>query len=265
MKRTVLILFAIGLVSVGLSHEFWIAPSQYRCQPSQQILLSFLVGEDFHGEVWEARVKRTQSVQVFGAKTQLSLTEIALKSDSIPIPVVLENPGTYLVAMRSNNSFIELEAEKFNDYLKEDGIENIAQLRADKKELDKPAREFYQRCAKTLLQVGGTMDGSYKKNLGQPLEIIPLKNPYALKANEGLPVQILFKGKPLPNAVVRTWHKTPNTETAKGSIRTNAKGIITTPALAAGEWMISLVRMVPHPDPKEADYQSYWASLTFEK
>jgi uncharacterized GH25 family protein len=109
------------------------------------------------------------------------------------------------------------------------------------------------------------LDDSYKKIVAQPLEIVPLKNPYALGKEDGLPVKILFNGKPLPNVVVRTWHKTPKTETQQGSLRTNAQGIATTPALAPGEWMISLVRMVPTSDKTKADYQSYWASLTFER
>jgi uncharacterized GH25 family protein len=125
MKKSLLVLFLMNCLSVVVAHEFWLSPSHYRAQAGQQIALTFLVGENFQGEKWEKRKERTQSVQLIGASSTLDLTAIA-KKDTNDIPLLLEKEGTYLVSMRSNNSFIELEAQKFNEYLKEDGIENIS-------------------------------------------------------------------------------------------------------------------------------------------
>jgi hypothetical protein len=46
------------------------------------------------------------------------------KGDSLQLP--LQEEGTHMVVFNSTNSFISLEADKFNDYLKEDGLDEIA-------------------------------------------------------------------------------------------------------------------------------------------
>jgi uncharacterized GH25 family protein len=114
--------------------------------------------------------------------------------------------------------------------------------------------------------VGAQTDDNFKRNTGMPLEIVPLANPYQCKAGDSLRVQVFFQGRPLAHHALRTWHRTgqPEAPTQKGQWRTNAEGQATLPLTAKGWWMVSLVRMVPSPNPQQADYQSYWASLTFE-
>ena len=188
-----------------------------------------------------------------------------MASDSAVATLTFQQPGLHLLAFQSNNSSIALEADKFNAYLTEDGIENILALRKQRGELGKPARELYQRCAKTMLQVSGVAQTGlirFGTNTGMPLEIIPQQNPYALKAGDELAVEILFEGKPLPNAVVRTWQRAGQSAMAQARYRTDARGQVRVKITAAGQWMISLVRMVPLTTPT-ADYQSYWASYTF--
>ncbi len=260
---TLTLLLLIGSWLLFTAHEFWLAPNRFRVQPGQTVKLDFLVGEDFHGELWGARTRRTASLFHYFGNQKSDLTAQALASDSTAITFQCKKAGTHLLAMRSNNSFLELEGDKFNDYLAEDGIENILALREQRGELEKPAREFYQRCAKALLQAGKKTDETYALNTGMPLEIIPLQNPYALRVGDKLKVQILFEGNPLPDAVVRTWHKTDETKTNQGKARTNAEGIAEFTLDAKGFWMVSLVRMVEYSDKSQADYQSFWASLTF--
>ncbi len=262
MKNITLLLLFIWVLFT--SHEFWLAPNSYRIRPGSMVSLHLLVGEDFQGDLWGARTRRTQSLLFIGQGHQEDLTAQALASDSLPIQFKCKKSGTYLLAMRSNNSFLELEGEKFNAYLEEDGIENILALREQRGELDQPARELYQRCAKSLLQVGKKKDETYNKITGMPLDIIPLQNPYRLQPGDTLPVKILFEGTPLPHAVVRTWHKTNKSETRNQNYRTNAAGIAEIPLDARGYWMISLVRMIENSSKEASDYQSYWGSLTFE-
>ncbi len=263
-KINLYLFFLISAWTLFSSHEFWLAPNQFQVKPGQSVRLDLLVGEDFHGEIWGARKKRTETLHHYFGKQKEDLTAQALASDSLSIEFKCKKSGTHLLAMRSNNSFIELKAEEFNVYLKEDGIENILALREKKGELGKPSREFYQRCAKAILQVGNKKDDTYAINCGMPLEIMPLQNPYELKIGDKLPVKILFEGKPLADVVVRSWHKVDETKTNQGRFRTNTQGIAAIELNAKGIWMISLVRMVETSDKSQSDYQSYWGSLTFE-
>ncbi len=64
------------------------------------------------------------------------------------------------------------------------------------------------KCAKSIV---GALESSMKSNtkltgfdrsLGQVLEVVPLKDPTMLAVGDSLPIQILFKGSPLPDAMV---------------------------------------------------------------
>jgi len=40
---------------------------------------------------------------------------------------------------------------------------------------------------------------------------------------------------------------------------------VSVPVAVDGEWLLSVVQMVPSAAPAEADWESTWASLTFER
>ena len=112
--------------------------------------------------------------------------------------------------------------------------------------------------------VDGVTDSTYKLNTGMLLEIIPQKNPYAIKINETLPVYFEFKSKPLKNYQVRAWCKKNGKLLIKNSYTTNDKGFANIPIEYKGEWMISLVKMELYTaDVSKADYESFWGSFTF--
>lgn len=268
MKRKILafsfILSFLTLSSLLFAHEFWLMPSKFRVQIGELIAFNFFVGEDFEGELWGKRKERTLKLTHFSDKKQEDLTALALATDSSDVMMKFETNGTHVLAMESKNSFIALDAEKFNAYLKEDGIDNIFELRQKNGDLDKPSRELYRRCAKTIIQVGDKMDKTYRKKTGMPLELIPLQNPYTLKDMDKLTVKVLFQGKPLVKKMVVTWHKSANIKTQHEKYYTDAEGTITFPLTQRGQWMISTVQMIPLMNNAEGNYQSYWGNLTFE-
>ncbi len=246
-----------------LAHEFWLMPSKFRLNLNETFNLQLFVGEDFTGDIWANRKKRLLKLVHHTNNLQKDLTALALKSDSLPMPLKFDTEGTHLLSMESKNSFIALEADKFNDYLIDDGIENIYELRKQKGELNKPSKELYRRCAKTLIQVGNKFDETYKKNTQMPLEIIPQKNPYQMHVGDEMIVKVLFKNKPLPNKMIVAWHKADTAKTTHQKLKTDADGILKMKLDKAGYWMISTVHMVEVKNNPDANYQSYWGNLTF--
>ena len=87
-------------------------------------------------------------------------------------------PGVLVVGYRSNPAAIEQTAEKFNQYLKEEGLDAIAALRARRNETGAKAREMFSRCAKSLVLSGPAREGSGDRLLGFPLEFVAERNPY---------------------------------------------------------------------------------------
>ena len=263
LKQISLFSLALGLCVISIAHEYWIAPSKYLVQASEPFSFNCYVGEDFKPEVWARRKERTLLVSRFHLADKTNITPDFVSNDSVKIPMTLKDPGNYLFALASKPSYIELEAKAFNDYLKEDGMNNILDYRISNKLDGKRSREFYQRCAKSLIQVAGKNDETYKLNTGMPLEIIPQENPY--ESNGELEVYFDFKGKPLENYQVRTWCKKNGKLIVKAFHKTNERGIAILPIKESGEWMISVVKMELSKVTDKADYESYWGSYTFYK
>jgi uncharacterized GH25 family protein len=177
------------------------------------------------------------------------------------LKITLKEDGTHLLLLQSNNAFAELEGEEFNAYLKEDGLDEILYQREQTKTLLKPAKEFYSRYAKLLIQVGEKKDDIYKKVAGFPIEIIPEKNPYALKLGDVIRFKILFQGKPAFGTKVKVWNRY-NSRTTVQNIYTEKDGTMETRLSGKGPWMVSVVKMIPSKEPG-AEWQSYWGSLVF--
>ena len=268
MKKKIIaftiMLAALTISPILLAHEFWLMPSRFKVKVNENFNLTFYVGEDFMGEIWKNRIGRTLKLTHYSGKTMKDLTPRAIQNDSSDLVLSFGKTGTHLLTMESKNSFIALDAEKFNAYLKDDGINNIYELRKTKGELNKPSKERYRRCVKTLIQVGDKTDKTFVKNTGMPLEIIPLQNPYTLKMGDKMTVKVLFEGKPLRNSMVVTWNKTATVKTRKQDFRTDAEGKMTFPLDQMGQWMVSTVHMIEVENDAEANYQSYWGNLTFE-
>lgn len=243
------------------AHEFWMQPQKFFFQVGERAAIGFMVGENFSGEPWNLKVHRVERLQALHLEKVTDLKGKVVPEGKANVEVLLNEEGTHLVVMQSNNAFIELEADKFNAYLEEDGLMDIKSLREKANATGKPAREFYSRHTKLLLQAGTKRDDTYRKVVGLPIEIVPLKNPYALKRSETMRFRVLWQGKPLFGASVKVWNNHEGRIMVQ-DIFTSPDGIIETPLANTGMWMISVVKMVPSKD-KGADWQSYWGSLVF--
>jgi len=265
MKASIKYLLVISFISITLfsvAHEYWIAPVKYKVKLNESFSINCYAGEDFKEAIWAKRKDRTLQVNVFHEKNKNDITPKFIAQDSVKIPMFLNESGNHLIAISTKPSYIEMEGAAFNDYLKEDGMTNILDYRINNKLKDKRSREYYQRCAKTLLQVDGKNDNSFKINTGMQLEIIPQNNPYSKEAQE-LNVYFEFKGKPLANYQVRTWCKKDGKLIVKAFHQTDATGFVKLPIKEKGEWMISIVKMELFTATDKADYESYWGSYTF--
>ncbi len=163
------------------AHEFWMQPVKFQYQAGERATIGFMVGENFVGESWEMKRSRFVRLDHITSSNAASLLQKVPEASGKNFNVVLEKPGNHLFVMQSTNAFIELGAEEFNAYLKEDGLDDAYQQRKKSNTLDKPAREHFARCIKLLLQAGDNTDDTPLQPTGMPLEIVPLANPYALK------------------------------------------------------------------------------------
>ncbi len=240
------------------AHEFYLLPSNFRPGLGEEVNIAVLVGEYFQGEPWVS--KSYQPIffkQFFGKKT----TDLTAKLGQKGSDVTHDEQGSYLYALQTGNKYIELEAAKFLSYLKEDGLDNVIALREKRKEQNLQSKEFFARCAKTLIQVGDKTTASFAVNTKMTLEIIPSKNPYTLAPGDALSFQILFHGKPLAGAKIRYWNRIDKVYTEIAQL-SDKQGNVSF-QLKKGPSMVSIVTMEATPAGSKADWQSWWGSYTF--
>ena len=244
-------------------HEFWMLPKSFVVAPGGKTSLTLASGEDFRGN------KVTFSAPVVAVLRQFSSGQTTDLRPRIPaegelreLPLTLREPGTHVIAFDTQPSSIVLPAEKFNTYLRDEGLESIVRQRKASGQEGAEGRERFRRNIKTLIQVGGAADENYARRTGQRLEIVPLANPFARRQGDTLGFRVIFDGKPLAHALVQAWHKRGN-QTSIIKMKTDRRGKASVALPLPGAWMISVVHMVPAKGSPEHDWDSYWGNLTF--
>jgi uncharacterized GH25 family protein len=270
MKKAIL-LSGISILSViAMAHEFWLQPQRFFYIIREVAMIRFMVGENFKGENWSGNKEKILELAYFtpsGNVLDISSSLSANKGDSIKLP--MQEEGTHMVTFNSTNSFIRLEADKFTEYLKEDGLDEVATYRKEHNEENKAGTEHYQRSVKTIVQVSDKITDACTKPTSLPLDIIPELNPYSVPEQGFKPgivkvkFRVLFKKQPLNNALVKIWYRLPGKRVQMDTLRTNKKGWVTAER-HPGPYMVSCVKMEPTPADQEAQWQSYWGSLSFE-
>lgn len=179
-------------------------------------------------------------------------------------------PGTYVIGVSTTETTFELSAEDFNEYLEHDGVLDVLERRGEQGILDRAAVERYSKHVKALAQVGDARTDSYWHQLHYPAEFVPLRNPYELSAGDELEVRFLAEGHPVPGQLVYASHEGYHGHDEEGGHvaafrgRTDAEGDIRIPITEPGVWYVRTIHMVELPDEPEVDYESNWATLTFE-
>ena len=282
--RRLLLPALVSITTAALAREFWLAPASYRVAVGAAVPLSLLVGQDFAGQAWARPTRRVRRFVRLGPGSVADSTDLrpALFADSLAPTLNCPAPGTHLVALTSQLAFIELPADAFTAYLREEGLGYVLRQRQEAGEATtKPGREAYRRCAKTLVLASqgpaGRLplalgDTAFRRVLGLPLELVPEQNPYRLRPGAGLTVRVLSQGQPVPGALVQVWQASP--PTAKPTAPTpvthftthaNAQGRVLLRLPSAGPYLLATVRIENAPPSlaARADWLSTWASLTF--
>ena len=261
LPAIVMALVGFGWATPGMTHDFWIEPVTFRPPENSSLPVNLRVGEDFDGTTQPYVPDWLVDFSVSSAAGRTAVSGLA--GDDPAATLALRAPGLRLIGYRSRRSFVELEAERFNKYLLAEGLERIVELRSEHGQSQANGREYYSRCAKSLVMVGDGPRAGFDRVLGYTLELIPQADPYALAPGDPLTVALNYRGKPLAGALVIAF--TADRPADRLNVRTGADGRARLPLNRAGRWLVKAVHMiaVPASDPG-ADWESFWASLTFE-
>lgn len=245
------------------AHEFWMLPGSFVLAQPAPVSLGLFFGVQFQGvrSVFNRSVvARLAEVSASGTVELTGAVPEAIVGDFSFVPA---RTGTHMVVMDSHPSRIDLPADTFTAYLKDEGLDNALAAREAAGTQAEPGRERFRRHVKTLLQVGKASDENLSLTSGQTFEIVPQRNPALAHAGEEMAFQVFFDGDPAEGVLVKCWQRQGDA-TVVSKARTDGAGTVRFTFPTPGTWMVSAVRMRPVADGTPGiDWDSHWANLTF--
>jgi hypothetical protein len=251
---------AIALTGTSLAaHDMWIEPATFSPAPGDIVGVKLRVGQDLLGDPLP---RDTALINQFVVQDADGRRPVVGRDGSDPAGFFrAAAPGLLVVGYRSNPSVVELTADKFNQYVKEEGLEAFAALRARRGQTG-GGRDLFARCAKSLVRTGTSNNAQGDRALGFTLELVAERNPTTLATGQDLPVRLTYENQPLAGALVVAINRAHPSE--KLSARSDKDGRVHFKLPRTGMWLIKAVHMIEAPAGANADWASYWASLTFE-
>jgi uncharacterized GH25 family protein len=238
------------------AHDFWIEPSAFKRQPGSIVAVHLWVGQDFVGDPVP---RQSNSIEQFFVRQGGTEAAIGGANNIDPAGQFRrDGEGTAVIGYSSNGSAAELPAGKFEDYLRQYGLDDIVAERSRRGETTKPGKERFYRYAKALL-TGTAKSDTTTQALGFAYEIVPGDDPTITTGP--LRGRILYDSKPLAGALVEAlWRDDPS---IRLSIRSDAQGGFVFVLPRPGVWLIKSVHMVRAGFFASDDWESLWASLNF--
>jgi hypothetical protein len=255
-----------GTATALQAHDFFFRANSFLVPPGATVSIRALNGTFSKSENSITRDRlRDLSVVGPGGHDHPDTASWSTTGDTSVLTLRVGKQGTYVVGASLKPREITLKARDFNQYLTDDGIPDVLALRKKKGEMGKDATERYSKHIKALLQVGDRRDGAYSTILGYPAELIPLENPYSLRAGGSIRVRSMVEGKSAANQLIVSGGRAPSgARFPERRVRSDASGVARIPLPKKGQWYVKFIHMVPFPGPGKIDYESKWATLTFE-
>ncbi len=253
------------IVSTAFSHDYWLQSKKSPLAIGQSTSIQLFVGDHFQPQSerpFQAKMTPKLELRTRGGVVDLAKTCKEGQKPLVSVPGA--KSGGHLIVLERDWSFIELEAEKFNNYLDHEGLSDALAQRRKSGEAGKPARERYRRYLKTLVQVGESRDETFRQEVGQRLEILPLDDPTAPNSKKPVTVSVRFDGKPLANAAIFAYRRLGDKVTEQPK-RTDSKGLAQFKVDGSGLWMFRLVHIRRVKDDPKVDWESFWAAYSFHR
>lgn len=261
-RKPILLVFVllVGMIATTvLGHDTWLLPRRMTVAPGSLVRLDLTSGMAFPTLDHAIAAERVIAARYrLGGKT-LELEKRRAAAKSLQFSVNLKETGVATLWVVLKPRALDLKPGVVPEYLDEIGAsEEIRQ--GWKNSTTKRWREVYQKHAKTFVLVGKPEgDRSWAEPVGMALEIVPEKDPTALRVGDEFPVRVLKQGAPLAGFPVGLVCEGDKHGTLQ---KTNTEGRVTFKLSKAGRWLLRGTELRKATQP-ESDWESDFTTLTF--
>ena len=197
----------------------WIEPTTFSPRVGEIVGVKFRVGQDMLGDPLP---RDSSLIKQFVVEDGQGRKPVIGRDGNDPAGFLrVAELGLLVIGYRSNPSAVELGPEKFNQYLKDEGLDEIAALRARRNQTGSPATKLLPAAQKvwclrvhpqTSKATGGWVLRSsfWRKKIHTPPD------------GEELPVRLTYENRPLAGALVVAMNRINPLE--KVALRTDNDG-----------------------------------------
>jgi nickel transport protein len=218
------------MLSAGsaLSHDVWIEKNENQ--------LTVVWGHADKTEAYDPA--KVEKVWAYGLSGQTVPVNIEKKADKA---VIIPDKNAAVVALLFNSGYWTKTTDGFKNNSKK-GMTDVIE-------------SFHSvRFSKILLKWSDEL----KKPLATEIDIVPLQNPFKMKAGDTLPLKVFYKGKPLPEATIYGVGK------REQKIKTDKDGLAKVIIEKAGTQKIGAMHKIQLANDPDADYLVRTINMIFE-
>jgi hypothetical protein len=262
--RWPLALAVLVLALPMFAHDFYLMPDRFSAAPGTSLIVGLFNGDSFPESEASPVLARLRDVRLLSAEGATDVANLRVAGKEILGEVHIPGAGGAILTARTIPHYISLPSKQFNTYLSHEGLDDVTAWREKHQESATPSRERYSKYAKALLSTGG--DNAFQTHeTGLTFEIVPEASPNTVKGGQPLPIRVLFRGKPAAGQQIEvSWAGAGVARQMSIAGRTDKNGRLDVPLGRPGKWRLHTVLMERCADQKAAEWESYWASLTFE-
>jgi len=258
--RHLLLAFPMLFAAPAVAHDVWMQTDRFSVPVGTVVPYQVYSGHGKSREPWDVELARVASLRTISARGSAVLSPSRAGEGKIRFT----KRGTYVVAMVSNLARSDLPALRFLDYAKTEGLTPIIELRERQGLNATNGREVYSRRTKMLVRVGNTAapQAHVTRPVGLTLELVPRRDPFALRAGQAMPLRVYYYGRPLAGATVKL-NNLDADDKPVATVVTDATGHAVLKHPGAGRWQLNTIWSRPIVGNPDAEFETTFSSLTF--
>jgi len=263
------------VVATLAAHDFWLVPSAMTFAPGEELHILGQSGTRFPRSSGATQPAQVVEARLISASRNDRLTDLTVSGRSLLIRQKPAVAGQHVVAVSLTPRNARTTPERLRRYLALEGAPELAARYEGEASLARmdSVMQTTAKFAKTIVEVGSRGRRAFDKTAGHALELVPLRDPAALRAGDSLGVRLLYRGKPVSGVHLRAGWGSPtavNDSTAPQgqpaesdqTIVTDDKGVARLRITDAGLWNVrvlyatSMAGMAEH-------WEVFFATLVF--
>jgi len=254
----------LGIALPATAHEFWLAPQNYQPETGATLQVQLRNGQEFKGIEIGYFDKRIELFDWFQNQTR---APVISRAGDFPA-MTMSAPEDGLMVLAYESTYSTVQYSHLGKFLKFAEHKDLKDAEARHKLRGLPEGRFseiYTRFCKTLIGVGSAAGQDVET--GMETEFVALTNPYTDDLANGLKVQVLYQGRPRPNAQIEVFERSPDEAVEITTLHTDDQGYAMIPVKPQHTYLLDAV-VLRDPDETTASqtnavWETLWASMTF--